>query len=619
MNHGLNSLSLSSSPASSKVLRQRRWRHVVCAASLCAGLAVLSGCAGQVAFREGQRLLAQDHLEDGLTQLQQAINADPQSGEYQRTYLLARERAVTRLLEQAERQQAADHRAEAAQLYQRVQVIQPDNPLARQGLLALERQERQVGLLAEATRAVQSRDWSAARSTLDAVLRVDPVQPQALALQAQIAAQTAAPPADTGLRTAFRKPISIEFRDVPLRQAFDVLSKGSGLNFVFDKDVKADQKLTMLLRDSTVEAALHFLLITNQLEQQVMNGNTLLIYPNTPAKLKDYQELSVRTFHMANTDAKAVAATLKTLFKGRDVVVDDRANMLVVRDTPEALRMVEKLVALHDVPEPEVILEVEILEVSRAKLLELGVRWPDSLTLAPLATDTSVGLTLKDLTTLGSTRIGATVSSPVLNARKEDTDVNLLASPRIRVLNREKAKVLIGEKLPVVSVTSSPTGGFAEAVTYIDVGLKLEVEPTIYRGNDIVIKLGLEVSNIAGSTTTKLGGLAYTLGTRNVNTVLRLRNGENQVLAGLINDEDRKTANKLPGLGELPVAGRLFGSTLDDGKKTEIVLSITPRLVRNINRPESSLLEFRSGTEGNLRERPAEPVALPSPDAKRTP
>ncbi|NQW94819.1 MAG: general secretion pathway protein GspD, partial [Polaromonas sp.] len=157
---------------------------------------------------------------------------------------------------------------------------------------------------------------------------------------------------------------------------------------------------------------------------------------------------------------------------------------------------------------------------------------------------------------------------------------------------------------PVITVTTSPTGGFAESINYVDVGLKLDVEPTIYRGNDIVIKLGLEVSNISGSQTSKLGGVAYTFGTRTVTTTLRLRDGENQVLAGLINDDDRKVANKIPAIGELPVVGRLFGSSLDDGKRSEIVLSITPRLVRNINRPEGSSLEFQSGTENSMRERP---------------
>lgn len=585
---------------------------------------LLASCAGQAAFREGKNLLAQDKVEEGLASLQRAMSQDMSSGEYKKTYLLARENAVAAFLKEADRLQLGARPDEAAALYRRALNVQPGNALARQGLRQIERQERQRALLADARRALRSRDWAQARGALDAVLRADPVNADALALQTELAAQTALPPADTGLLAAFRKPISIEFKEVPLRQAFEVISRTSGLNFVFDKDVKSEQKVSIFLRDSTVESALHFLLLTNQLEQQTMNGNTVLIYPNSPAKLKDYQELTVRTFQMANADVKSVAATVKTLLKGRDVVIDEKLNMMLVRDTPEVLRVVEKLVALHDIPEPEVMLEVEILEVTRSKLLELGVNWPSSLSLTPLALDSSVGLTLDDLRGLNGSRVGATLGALTLNLKKDDSDINILANPRIRVVNREKAKVLIGDRVPVITVTTSPTGGYSESIAYVDVGLKLDVEPVIYRGNDIVIKVGLEVSNVSGSQTTKLGGVAYTFGTRTANTTLRLHDGENQVLAGLINDEDRRVASKVPGLGDLPMVGRLFGSTLDDGKKSEIVLSITPRLVRNIHRPEGSLLEFRSGTDGSLRERPDSsaraqpkaPAAAPSSGAR---
>jgi len=570
--------------------------------TLCLGLVA---CAGQAAFHKGKNLLEENKVEEGLVMLQQAMSQNPGSGEYQKTYLLARERAAASLLREADRLQLKGQGEEAARLYRRVLAIQPGNDLAKQNLVVIARQEHQRKMLDDARRSIDLRDWLQAQTTLDAVLRADPVNPGALAMRSEVAAKTAAPLADTGLSLAYRKPISMELKDVLLRQAFEVVSMSSGLNFVFDKDVKTDQKTSIFLRNSTVESALYFLLLTNQLESQVMNGNTLLIYPNTPAKLKDYQELSVRTFQMSNTDAKSVAAMLKTLFKGREVVVDEKLNMLVVRDTPEALRTIEKLVALHDIPEPEVMLEVEVLEVTRSKLLELGIRWPESLSLTPLESDSGIGLTLNDLRSLNGSRIGAALRAVKLNIRKEDTDINTLANPRIRVINREKAKVLIGDRVPIITVTTSPTGGFAESINYVDVGLKLDVEPTIYRGNDIVIKVGLEVSNISGSQTSKLGGVAYTFGTRTVATTLRLRDGENQVLAGLINDEDRKVANKIPAIGELPVVGRLFGSAQDEGKRSEIVLSITPRLIRNINRPEGSLLEFRSGTENSMRERPS--------------
>jgi general secretion pathway protein D len=588
---------------SRRLLTRSSWRRLLLGTALSV-LFGLTGCAGQAYLREGKGLLEQGRIEEGLAKIQQAVDADPRSGEFRRALTLAREQSLRDQLDHADQFRAAGQFEEAQSLYQRALSIDPRNDEARMGLKGMERRFLQKGKLIEARQALDAKDWTVAKDALASILADDPSNDSALSMRRELAELSSPAPVETGLAAAYKTPISIEFKEVPLKQAFEVISKTSGLNFVFDKDVKADTKTSIFLRNSTVESALYFLLLTNQLEQQVMNGNTLLIYPNSPNKVKDYQELSVRAFQMANTDAKSVATTLKTLFKGRDVVVDEKLNMLVVRDTPEALKMVEKIVALHDVAEPEVMLEVEVLEVSRNKLMDLGVRWPDGISFAPLASDSGTGLTIRDLRHLKYSTISAAVGNTTVNVHKQDSDVNILANPRIRVVNREKAKILIGDKLPLITSSITSTGVTSESINYLDVGLKLDVEPTIYRGNDIVIKVGLEVSSIGDAQVSKQGTTAYTIGTRNANTVLRLKDGENQILAGLINDEERRTANKIPGLGDLPVAGRLFGSTHDEGKKTEVILSITPHLVRNIQRPDAGVQEFRSGTESSLRERP---------------
>jgi general secretion pathway protein D len=150
-------------------------------------------------------------------------------------------------------------------------------------------------------------------------------------------------------------------------------------------------------------------------------------------------------------------------------------------------------------------------------------------------------------------------------------------------------------------------------VTYVDVGLTLNVEPTIYLNNEVGIKIALEVSNLLGQVQTKSGSVAYQIGTRQASTLLQLRDGENQVLAGLINNEDRSNGNKVPGMGDIPILGRLFGNTKDDSQKTEIVLSITPHLIRNIQRPEAGASEFGAGTESNFRLRPDPVVRVAAP------
>jgi general secretion pathway protein D len=577
--------------------------------SILAGL-LLSGCAAQNAYREGQTLLAEDQVDAGLAKIQEALALDPSSAEYRIAYVRALDREINASLGRAERALIELRYGDAEAAYRRVLALQPSNDRALAGLRLIETARRHDTLYQEAEAAWAKRDVDGAQGRLRAILAANGKHERALALQRLIEENTAQMAKASALSAAFRKPITIEFRDTPLKMVFEVISRTAGLNFVFDKDVRTDQKTTIFLRNSTIEAAVNVLLLTNQLEQRVLDGNSILIYPNTPAKQKDYQALMVKTFYLANSDAKTVGATLKTILKTKDIVVDEKLNLVMIRDSLEAIRLADKLVALQDVPEPEVMLEVEILEVKRSRLQALGINWPDAIALRPLPLD---GLTVKDLRNLNSSTIGATVGPTTIRANQTDADVNLLANPRIRARNREKAKILIGDRVPNITSTITATGFSSESVTYIDVGLKLDVEPTIYLDNEVAIKVTLEVSNIVDKITTKTGTVAYQIGTRTATSVLRLKDGENQLLAGLISDEDRRNASKLPFLGDIPLLGRLFGSHSDEGIKTEIVLSITPRILRNLRRAELYLAEFDGGTETSFRGRPegggAAPVA----------
>ncbi len=584
------------------------------AARLAAPLLLLSlaGCAAQLAYRDGEQLAAQQQVPAAMAKFREAIERDPGNAKYRLAYTRTRDQAVRARLAQADNAVAAGLNAPAN--WQRVLELDPANERARAGLRAQGEDARVATLLAQAHSAALHNDPEAARRLLAALLVERPQHEGARALLRSLDdSATPAPAAPGGLAQMFKKPISIEFKDTPLRQVFEVIARGSGLNFVFDKDVKTDMKASIFLKDSNIEAAIYYLLVSNQLEQQVLDGNTVLIYPNIAAKLKEYQEMVVKTYFLANADAKSIANTFKTILKSRDVVVDEKLNLVILRDNADAVRLADKLVALQDVAEPEVMLEVEVLEVKRSRLMELGVAWPNGVSLTPLSTSGGVGLTLDDLRGLNRSSIGISTPSLTVNAHKTDGDANILANPRIRVRNHEKAKVVIGDRVPNISVTVSPgAGGFAsETVSYVDVGLTLNVEPTIYLNNEVAIRVGLEVSNLVDSITTKSGTVAYHLGTRQASTMLQLKDGENQVLAGLISGEERSNANKLPGLGDLPLLGRLFGSTVDDSSKTEIVLSITPHLVRNIVRPDAAAAQFASGTEASMRHRPVAPLRAP--------
>ena len=576
---------------------------------------LLTACAGRQAFREGNSLLAQGKWEPGLAKLEEAAKLDPKNAEYQIAYANGKMSVIHGLNVHGEAARRQGKLTDAEKDYRQVLSLDPDNAMARQGLEALTRARRHKQIIEEAEALYKkggNNDLADALDKLHPIWMEDPDQREALNLKARIQElQARQKPAGARLAAAYRKPITLEFKDAPLRAVFDVIARVSGLNFFFDKDIRPDLKATIFAKQTSIEDAIRLLLITNQLEQSVLNENSILVYPNTPQKLKDYQQLSVRTFHLANADVKTVSNTIKTIIKTKDLVIDERLGLIIMRDTPEAIKMAERIIALQDLSDPEVMLEVEIMEIKRSRLLELGVRWPEQMGLsiaqaaAPSATGTAgiAPLTLSNLGNVTKDTINVSLGSVIINAKKEDSDSNILANPRIRVRNKEKAKILIGDRVPVITTTSTATGFVSDTVNYVDVGLKLDVEPNIYLDEEVAIKVNLEVSNVVKEVISKSGTLSYQIGTRNAATVLRLKDGETQVLAGLISDEDRSTANKVPGLGELPVLNRLFGSRKDDGQRSEIVLSITPHLIRSIRRPDLLAAEFNSGTESSISDR----------------
>jgi len=593
-------------------------------------LSLLAACAGNQAYNDGQAMLGAGRTEQGLALLEQAAQAEPTNAKYRIAVTNGRMRALNSLNGRAEALRQQGKLPEAQAQYQQALALDASNDVAQRGLAGVAQEERHRKLVQDAQASYQrggEANVAQAQEALRQVLQERPAQREALALKSRIGDEQAkARPAGGKLAAAYRKPVTLEFRDAPLRSVFDFISKVSGLNFVFDKEVDPALRATISVRDTSIEEAIAMLLGANQLEQSVTNDKSITIYPNTPQKVKDYQQLVVRTFFLANADVKTVAFSIKTLLKAKDVVTDERLGIIMLRDTPEMVRMAERIINVQDLADPEVMLEVEVLEVKRTRLMELGVRWPDqaNLTLAGIAGSTGGlgGLKVADLHRINGDNINLGIGGVTLNANKTDSDSNILANPRIRVRNKEKAKILIGDRVPVITVTTN-NGVSSDSVNYIDVGLKLDVEPNVYLDDEVAIKINLEVSNVVKEVISKTGTQAYQIGTRSASTVLRLKDGETQVLAGLISDEDRGTANKVPGVGELPVLNRLFGSQKDDAMRSEIVLSITPRLLRSIRRPDLMTAEFNSGTETSVGGRASvggspEAIAAPEQAAPRT-
>jgi len=551
-----------------------------------------------------------DKMSDAYETLWQSSREQPGDADLHKAAEVARVR-YGRSVEQSAEKALLEHQPrEAMMLFQRLSAIPGFETKGMQGLRRL---NQTSSLLANESDPPQSpaRTTSGVTSgdSGSSVTSASPLLPAPLT-------NTALPLNGGNVKLSpMERKITLEFRDASVRSLFDAVAQVSGLNVVFDRDIQPDIKTTVYLRDTTIKEALDKIVLTSGLAWRKLDEHTLLVYADELSKQNDYQNLVVRSFQLFNADAKFVASSLKTVLKFRDLVVDEKLNMIVVRDTPEAMKLAEKLIAMHDVPEPEVTLEVAVLEINRDKTKDLGIAWPGSMSLSPIArtrTTTTDGyvsdaLTLRDLTNLTPGGLGLSMGSTTVNVTGTDSNNKLLANPSIRVRNREKAKILIGERVPNVSSSVTSTGVTSETITYVDVGLKLEVEPQIFPGNQIGLKLGLEVSSINSTVTTTSGIIAYRIGTRTASTVLRLNDGENQILGGLIQDSDKKTVTKVPLLAEVPILGRLFRSDSIEKDKTEIVLSITPHLVRGNQRLPPEVGGFDAGTVSSVRGRRGEP------------
>ncbi|WP_156905357.1 secretin N-terminal domain-containing protein [Chitinibacter tainanensis] len=586
-------------------------------------LAFLAGCAADMARYQAETQQDAGNPEAALKILKQQIASSPNDIKLRAAYQSSVSRFVNNLLVQADQARAQGNSALAISSYQQVLVWDPTNFRAQEGVRLIEMGVRHDSMLKYARENKDSRP-DEVLGIVQQILMDNPRNTQAQLIKNDIENRKAREVSlRPSLAQALKSPISLQFRDQSMMSVFDIVSRIGKVNFIFDKDVPPNLKTTIYARDTTVEDVINLILATNQLDKKILNDNTILIYPKRPDKDRDYKDMVMRTFYLSNADPKQVLAMIKQMVKTRDVYIDERLSMLVMRDTPDAIAVAERLIAAQDIPQSEVLMDVEILEVSNSDVLDLGILYPGSVTgtvygnaigAVPVTTTNTDGtkttttptkvagqVTLDQIKNINKSDVLINLGSPTITANflQQRGNTNVLANPKIRVKNREKAKVLIGDRVPVVTTTTS-NGVSTESVNYQDVGLTLNVEPVMTVDNEISVKVNLEVSNIARQITTKSGLVVYQIGTRRAETNMTARDGETQVLAGLLSRSETDTGQGLPFISTIPVLDRIFGTKKSEANKTEIILMITPRVVRSLPLPSSHITSFDSGTEGAI-------------------
>ena len=578
---------------------------------------MLGGCAlpGPVKKMFGSKPPAS--AEEQLRVAETALRQQPGDVERRKSVVGKSTVLAEETLQAARAKMEAGDDAAALEEVSRLLALVPDHMRARQLQRQLQRRLRLKPELDEAAAMGQQRPREA-EERVKRILQEQPGYRQAEALREELQHQDAA---RTTLRPrladALRQPVTLNFKVQPIASIFDAISRLAGIDFVFDPEVAIATPASIIASDTTAEDAINLLLRTHQLDKKVLSQNSMLIYPARAEKTREYQELVTRTFYLAQANASHVLAAMRQISAPKNVHLDERANAVIVRDTPEVIAVIERLVASLDIAQSEVTMDVQVLEVNTNDVLDVGIDYPPDLRFSVLGKDGADKVTVGDLLHLNSDRIGVSSRSDLgmaVNLLQKKGKTKVLANPKIRVRNMEKASIKIGEKVPVVTTTNA-NGVVTESVNYQDVGLILQVEPRISLSDEVSVKVSMEVSNLKGEVKTAGGGIVYPMSTRNAETVMTARDGETQVLAGLIKQQQDRSSNGLPGLSTLGWLGSLFGGQKRSDENTEIILLLTPRIERALELPAAADSYFVSGTESRLGVEPLT-TAAPKPPSK---
>jgi len=384
--------------------------------------------------------------------------------------------------------------------------------------------------------------------------------------------------------------IQLKFQQqASLRSIFQALGKYAGVNILFDETF-SDKPFAIDLTDMKFEQAIQSLCLASKNFYRIIDAKTLIIVPDQPMNRAKYDVHVIKTFYLSNINAQEILGSLTTMtrtqFKAPSIIVDKNLNSITVRDTPEVVELAERLVRLWDKPKGEVVLDVELMEVSRVRLQELGLeldQYGAAFRYAPESEDSS-WLNLRDIDFSKSENFQLTLPSAFLGFLETDTDTKVLAQPRLRGIEGEKIEYHVGDQVPIPITTFTPiaAGGVNQqpitSFEYKDVGIMVNITPTIHAENEVTLEMEIEFKTLSGSG---FGDIPI-IATRKVKNIIRLRDGETNLLAGLLQDEERQSIKGIPGLKDVPLLGSLFSRTDVEVNQKDVIMTVTPYIIRDV-------------------------------------
>jgi general secretion pathway protein D len=441
------------------------------------------------------------------------------------------------------------------------------------------------------------------------------------------------PPPGMDLPAGVKMPASLTFRDASSRDVFMTIARFANISLIFDTAFR-EAPISVDLRNSSLDDALSTVAGATRTFFRVTAPKTIVVIPDTPAKRREYEDEVVRTFYLSNADLKETMDLLRMVLDARRISPTTATNALTIKDTPERIAAASRVLTAIDKARPEVIIDVELLEVDRTRLLDYGLQIASSGSngisgTAGVATDSSGAISLRTLRNLTQSDLLFT-GLPTLYYRllKSDTNTRTLANPQLRTVDGVPAHAGFGEQVPVPVTTFAPiaTGGIPQQpivqFNYQNIGVNIDITPRTHHDDDVSLTLKIGVTSISGSGSGATAGL-LTFGNREVSTIIRLRDGETNMLAGLIRDDERRSLDGIPGLSDIPLLGRLFARNQKTTTQTDIILTLTPHIIRVLDLTEADLRPFRVGRDSvsPLAELPLpiEPPKPPEPPKEEPP
>ena len=561
----------------------------------------VSGCATTSAMRDARRAERRQNHDRAIVEYSKVLRLNPEDKEARIGLARAKHRASLAHFARARRLTAKNELDEALIEYQIAFELNPSN-----GDIELE---------LESTRNKLKAKLAVTRNGLTE-------------LESLVTKARNSPLPGLSLPDDAKLPDSLVFREAGSRDVFTALARFANVNMTFDQTF-TDIPISIDLRSITFGDALDSVTKTTGNFYRVTAPRTITIIPDTPAKRREYANEIVQTFYLSNADLKETIDLLRIVIDARRVAPLEATNAITIKDTPERVAAASRIITAIDKARPEVVIDVELLEVDRRSLREYGLQVASSdqngisgqlgINREGLSIDNFLSLTQSDV-------FISNLPSLFYRLLKNDTSTRTLANPHLRTSEGLPAQARFGERVPVPVTTFAPiaTGGVAQqpitSFNYENIGVNIDITPRTHHDDNVSLTMQLEISSISG---TGFGGLP-TFGSRSINTTIRLRDGETSMLAGLIRDDERDVLSGIPGLSSLPLVGRLFAYNRTETQETDIILTLTPHIIRVLNLTEADLLPFRFGKESGpifteLQTDPArQPQSLPQNQSPET-